>query len=183
MIAQATVIRHPTRVLSLCSIMSTPDARTVGRPKPEALQVLLQPPVTRREEVIESSVESQRVIGSPGYPFDEERERERAGEAFDRAFHPDGVVRQLAAAIASVDRRGHLGAVAVPALVVHGTEDPLIQLDGGEATANAIPGSKLDLIEGMGHDLPIELYGRVIGGITANADEADALRRAGGTRA
>jgi pimeloyl-ACP methyl ester carboxylesterase len=180
MIAQATVIRHPTRVLSLCSIMSTPDARTVGQPKPEALQVLLQPPVTRREEVIESSVEAERVISSPAYPFDEGYVRDRAGVAYDRAFHPEGGARQLAAAIASPDRRGPLGSVAVPTVVIHGTEDPLIQPDGGEATAKAIPGAKLVLIEGMGHDLPIELYERVVGEIKANADEADAVRAVGG---
>jgi pimeloyl-ACP methyl ester carboxylesterase len=180
MIAQATVIRHPTRVLSLCSIMSTPDARTVGQPKPEALQVLLQPPVTRREEVIESSVEAERVISSPAYPFDEGYVRDSAGVAYDRAFHPEGGARQLAAAIASPDRRGPLGSVAVPTVVIHGTEDPLIQPDGGEATAKAIPGAKLVLIEGMGHDLPIELYERVVGEIKANADEADAVRAVGG---
>jgi pimeloyl-ACP methyl ester carboxylesterase len=173
MIAQATVIRHPTRVLSLCSIMSTPDARSVGQPKPEALQVLLQPPVTGRDEVIEASVVAERFISSPGYTFDEECVRDRAGAAYDRAFHPDGAARQLAAAIASPDRRGPLGSVVVPTVVIHGTEDPLIQLDGGEATAKAIPGSKLVLIDGMAHDLPVELYDRVISAIRSNADEAD----------
>ncbi len=154
MIAQTIALEHPDRVLSLTSIMSTTGDWSVGGATQAALTVLLQPPARSREQAIDRAVENLRVIGSPGYPFDEADVRERAGVAYDRAFDPAGVGRQLAAIWASGDRTPLLGRVAAPTLVVHGLEDPLVAVTGGRATAAAIPGAELLEIEGMGHDLP-----------------------------
>jgi pimeloyl-ACP methyl ester carboxylesterase len=104
MIAQTLAIRHPDRVLSLCSIMSTTGAPDVGAPTAEAMQELMRPVSTTKEEYLEASVRSSRVIGSTGFPFDEERARKRAELHYDRCYHPMGVARQLAAVLASGDR-------------------------------------------------------------------------------
>ncbi len=176
MIAQTVALRHQERVLSLCSVMSTPDAREVGRPTAEAMTALMKAPGRTRDEYIEQSIASLRVIGSPGYPFDEEQERHRAGALFDRSFHPEGTARQLAAILCSKDRRPGLAGVHVPTLVIHGTADPLVQPDGGRATAEAIAGAKLEMIEGMGHDLPEALWQRLVEMIDSNAETAAPVR-------
>ena len=153
MIAQQFVIDHPRRSVTLTSIMSTPSP-SVGSPTPEASAALLVPPAEGREAAIEQSVAGSRIIGSPGFPFDEAGHRERAALHYDRGYHPEGTARQLAAILASPDRTGGLREVGVPTLVVHGAEDPLVTLPGGEATAAAVPGAELWVVEGMGHDLP-----------------------------
>jgi pimeloyl-ACP methyl ester carboxylesterase len=159
MIAQSLAIRHPTRVQTLTSIMSTTGDRSVGQPHPEAVAALLAPPPTHREGAVESAVTSWRVIGSPGFPFHEDRVRADAGVAYDRAFHPAGTARQLVAILCSPDRTPDLKALDVPTLVIHGESDPLVDPSGGRATAAAIPGATLWTIEGMGHHLPAELFG------------------------
>ena len=156
MIAQQFVIDHPDRSLSLTSIMSTPSAR-VGTPTPEASAALLAPPAEGREAVIEQSVAGSRMIASPGFPFDEAELRRRAAVHYDRGHHPEGTARQLAAVLASPDRTDGLHRVTVPTLVVHGAADPLVTLPGGEATAAAVSGAELWVVEGMGHDLPVEI--------------------------
>ena len=113
-----------------------------------------------------------RVIGSPGFEQDEERLRKRARTSFDRGYHPQGTARQLVAILASGDRTEELRRLEVPTLVVHGTEDPLIDVSGGRATAEAIPGSRLELFEGMGHDLPRVLWPRFVELIAENAERA-----------
>lgn len=153
MIAQQFVIDHPQRSVTLTSIMSTPSP-AVGSPTPEASAALLVPPAEGRDAAIEQSVAGSRIIGSPGFPFDEAGHRERAAVHYDRGYHPEGTARQLAAILASPDRTGGLREVGVPTLVVHGAEDPLVTLPGGEATAAAVPGAELWVVEGMGHDLP-----------------------------
>ncbi|MGA2838082.1 MAG: alpha/beta hydrolase [Acidimicrobiales bacterium] len=153
MIVQQLAIDHPGRVATLTSVMSTPGP-TVGPPTPEALEALLVPAAEGRDEVIDQSVETSRVIASPGFPFDEAEVRRRASVHFDRGNHPAGTVRQLAAILASPDRTSGLHGVGVPTLVVHGAADPLVTLPGGRATAAAVPGAELWVVEGMGHDLP-----------------------------
>jgi pimeloyl-ACP methyl ester carboxylesterase len=111
-------------------------------------------PAEGRDAVIDQSIEVSRIIASPGFPFDEVELRERAGVHYDRGNHPDGTVRQLAAILASPDRADRLAAVAVPTLVVHGSADPLVTPPGGRATADAVPGAELWVVEGMAHDLP-----------------------------
>jgi pimeloyl-ACP methyl ester carboxylesterase len=171
MIAQTLAIRHPDRVLSLCSIMSTTGDRSVGQPTPEAMQELLRPIAQTRDQYLEMAVNAGRVIGSPGFPFDEARARDRAGRAFDRCYHPIGVARQLAAIMASGDRTSDLAGVSVPTVVIHGDGDPLVTPSGGAATASAVPGAELVVIEGMGHDLPVEAWPQVVEAIVANASK------------
>jgi len=172
MIVQAVAIHHPDKVLSLCSIMSTPNFRGVGQATPEAMAALNQLPPETRDEAIERSISTQKVIGSPAYPPDEDRLRERAGRAYDRAFYPEGVARQVAAIMASPDRATGLGSVHVPTLVIHGGADPLVTPPGGEATAAAVPGAELLVIPGMGHELPEAVWPTVVSAIAANATKA-----------
>jgi pimeloyl-ACP methyl ester carboxylesterase len=161
MIAQSLAIRHSQKVRTLVSIMSTTGNPSVGAPHPDAVAVLLQAPPVGRDEAVERAVDIARVIGSPGYPFAEQRVRQEAGDAYDRAFHPQGVARQAVAVVCSPDRTPGLRRLSVPALVIHGEDDPLVDVSGGRATAQAIPGASLWTVPGMGHDLPPALFGEV----------------------
>ncbi len=172
MIAQTLAIERPQRVLSLTSIMSMTGDPSVGQPHPEALPALLTRPPAGREGFVDFVVRAWGVIGSPGFDADEEALRERARASYDRGIHPDGTARQLVAVLASGDRTEALRRLEVPTLVIHGTDDPLIDVSGGEATAKAIPGAELVLIEGMGHDLPRALWPRFVDLIVANAERA-----------
>lgn len=174
MIAQLVAVQHPTRTLSLCSIMSSTGDRSVGQPKPDALGALLAPTAKSREEFIEMSLTAWRLIGSTGYPFDEQAARARAARAYDRCFYPPGVARQLLAILGQKDRTAGLAGVKAPALVIHGAVDPLVTPSGGEATARAIPGAKLLLVPGMGHDLPEGAWPLLIDAIIENAGRAAA---------
>jgi pimeloyl-ACP methyl ester carboxylesterase len=161
MIAQVVVIEHPERVRSLTSIMSTTGDARVGQPTQAALGALLAPPASDRQEAMDRAVSAFRVIGSPGFELDEHEVRERAGLSYDRANDPQGVARQLLAVVASPDRTPGLGSVSLPTLVLHGAADPLVDLSGGRATARAIPGAELVIIDGMGHDLPRALWPQI----------------------
>ena len=172
MITQALVINHADLFLSASSIMSTTGDRTVGAPTGEAMTALLRPVATSREEAIQASVEGSLVIGSPGYPTDVHILQERAAAAYDRSYCPEGTARQLGAILGSPDRTEGLRGVGIPFLVVHGEADPLVTLSGGEATAAAVPGSRLLTIPGMGHDLPEPLWGTVTDAIVANTELA-----------
>ncbi len=136
--------------------------------------MLTKPPPTGREEVIAGEVETTRALGSPGFGFDEDRTRRRAAAAFDRAFHPAGVARHLGAVVAAADRTERLAKLdeATATVVIHGSADPLITPSGGEATAKAIPGAELIIIEGMGHELPPGAWPTVVEAIVANANKA-----------
>jgi pimeloyl-ACP methyl ester carboxylesterase len=166
MIAQALAIDFPSRVRSLTSIMSSTGNPDLPPPAPSALSALLAPPPTDRAESIERGVAVFRTIGSPGFPFDEAEVRELAARSYDRGFNPSGVVRQLVAILASGSRHEALRALSIPALVIHGRDDPLVPLAAGEDTAAAIPGAELLVVDGMGHDLPRPLWPRVIDAIT-----------------
>jgi pimeloyl-ACP methyl ester carboxylesterase len=165
MIAQLLAIRHPQRVASLTSIMSHPGDRWSAVGRPRALKALLRPPPRTREQAQDSSVRFFQAVGSPGFPFDESGVRERSARQFDRGLSPAGVVRQMSAILAAPDRRPALRSLRVPALVVHGTADPLVPLRGGERTAGALPGAELLRIEGMGHDLPRPAWPRMLDAI------------------
>jgi pimeloyl-ACP methyl ester carboxylesterase len=140
---------------------------------PEAMAVLLAPPPASREEAIESGLKAWQVIGSPGFPLEEDRIRERAGRAYDRSFHPAGAARQLAAILAHGSRKPRLAAVSAPTLVIHGSADPLVPLEGGRDTAEAIPGADLVVIEGMGHDLPAGAWPRIVDANAAHTAGAE----------
>jgi methylmalonyl-CoA mutase N-terminal domain/subunit len=173
MIAQAMAIEHPDRVRSLTSIMSTTGNAAVGQPTPEATAALLAPRPPDREGTIERVVANYRVIGSPGFEFDEAALRERAARSYDRANDPAGVLRQMAAVPASGDRTAELTKLRLPTLVIHGREDPLATLSGGVATAESIPGAELVVFDGMGHDLPNELWAQFIEAIAALTQRAE----------
>lgn len=172
MIAQALTVRHPEKVASLCSIMSTTGASDVGQPSAEAVTALLQPPGETRQEVIEASVVLNRAIGSTGFPFEEAAVRDRAARAYDRDHSSAGVTRQAAAILASPDRTERLHSVRVPTVVIHGEADPLVHPSGGEATARAVPGARLITVPGMGHDLPVETWPLFLEAVLTNAGRA-----------
>ncbi|WP_432825666.1 alpha/beta fold hydrolase [Dactylosporangium sp. CA-092794] len=169
MITQTLAIRHPELVASACSIMSTTGDPTVGAPTDAAAGALLQPAGSSREDAIARSVEIGRTIGSPKYPAGDDVLRERAAAAYDRSYAPDGLARQLAAILSATDRTHALGNVRIPFLVIHGEDDPLITLSGGQATANAVAGSRLLTFPGMGHDLPPQLWDEITEAMAANA--------------
>lgn len=172
MIAQQLAIDHPDRVASLTSLSST-TGPAVAPPTPEAAALLTPRPVRSAEDAADQALAGAQVTGSPRYPTDPARIRRRAMEAFERAFDPAGVGRQLAAILSSPDRAARLRRVDVPTLVIHGLEDPLIPVAGGHATARATDG-RLEVIEGMGHDLPVELFDRLVELIDAHLRRAEA---------
>jgi pimeloyl-ACP methyl ester carboxylesterase len=154
-IAQTVAIEHPDRVRSLTSMMSSTGNMQVGQPSPEVLRNLFSsPPATTRDEVIQRMVRAARIVGSPGYPSDENEMAVRAGRAYDRCYDPVGTARQAVATVASGDRTERLRHLKAPTLVIHGLADQMCNVSGGRSTADAIPGAELVLIEGMGHDLP-----------------------------
>ena len=176
MIAQTVAYRHAPRTRSLISIMSSTGNPKLPPPTPEAMAVLMRRPPSDRAGAIETSLRAARVIGSPGFPADEERLRRRAGAAYDRAFTPLGTARQLAAIYAHGNRAPRLAAVRAPTLVIHGSDDPLVPLAGGRDTARSIPGAELLEIPGMGHDLPPALWVRLADAIAAHTRKAEASR-------
>lgn len=175
MIAQLLAIRHPGHVATMTSIMSTTGHPSVPRATPEAMAVLTgkrSDPAKDRETYIDESVASSKTIGSPGYPEDDNVIRARAVADLDRAFRPAGFVRQYAAILAAPHRRDMLAGLKMPCLVIHGTDDPLVRVEGGRDTANSIPGSELLEIEGMGHDIPSGLYDQIVGALCGVAARA-----------
>ncbi len=168
MIAQTIAVRYPSRVLSLTSIMGSTGNFDLLQPKQEAMKVVMTPAPTEREAYIEESVKRWRVLYGNGFPFDEERRRKMATRAYDRSFYPQGFARQLAAVLASGNRRPTLASIKVPTLVIHGGDDPLVPVEGGKDTAEAIPGADLLIIDGMGHSLPPETWSQILDAITKN---------------
>jgi pimeloyl-ACP methyl ester carboxylesterase len=173
MIAQVLAVRHPARVRSLVSIMSSTGAGRVGRPALKVLPFLAKAPAGTREGAVERIVELFGVIGSPGFERDVAATRELAGLSFDRDPDRRGAGRQLAAILAAGDRTRALAGVQAPTLVVHGTADRMVAPSGGRATARAIPGARLELIPGMGHDLPRGVWPRITRLIVEQARAAD----------
>jgi len=171
MIVQQMAIDHPERVLSLTSIMSTTGDPGVGEPDPSVIPVLLTPAPPEREAFIEQQTEGSRLIGSPEH-FDEDRTRARHARAYDRCYHPAGVTNQLMAVLASPPRSAGLRELDIPSLVIHGDLDPLVNVSGGERTAECLRGSELLVLDGMGHDIPAYYWPRVIEAITALAARA-----------
>ena len=178
MIGQAMAIRHPERVLSLTSIMSTTGERRVGRPKLRVWGVLARRAPRDKDSYVEYFVRVFKLIGSKGFPSDEARIRELAAASYERAHRPAGTARQLAAITASGDRTERLRELNVPTTVFHGRGDPLVPFRAGRATAEAIPGARLVAIPGMGHDLPREVWPRLADAIAETAARAQAPQAA-----
>ena len=173
MIAQMVAARHPQKVLSLASIMSSTGNPGLPQAKPEAMAILMTRPTSQDpEELAARSVESAKVLGSPAHLPSDAEIRARFLEDFKRSHYPVGFTRQMAAVMASGDRREAVKTIKAPTVVIHGLADPLVPAEAGRDTAANIPGAVLVEIEGMGHDLPAPLYGRVIDAIHANARKA-----------
>jgi len=161
-IAQTMALEHPARVCSLTSMMWTTGNMSVGQPQREALAALFRgSPARTRQDVIDRTVRAMGVIGSPAYPIDLTEVAQRAGLAYDRGHDEIAIARQGVAVMASGDRTERLASLDVPTLVIHGTHDPICDVSGGRATAAAIPGAELVLIEGMGHNLPPGVWDRI----------------------
>ena len=168
MIVQLMAINHPHKVASLTSIMSTTGNPALPGPTPEAQAVLTgkwTDPRVDRETFLDESVAATRVIGSPAYPETPELMRANAAIDLDRAYRPAGFARQYAAILAAYDRRDKLRTLSVPAVVIHGTDDPLVRVEAGRETAACIPGAEMVEVPGMGHNIPAPLYGVVIDAI------------------
>jgi pimeloyl-ACP methyl ester carboxylesterase len=160
MIVQTLAIEHPERVRSMISVMSTTGERDVGQPSEEAKVELFASPPSDRDGYVAGKIAGLRIWGSPAFA-DEHRWRAEAEAAFDRCFEPAGQIRQFAAIRRSGSRADALRRLAVPTLVVHGDRDTLIDQSGGRRTAELVPDARFELIEGMGHDHPPQLWDRL----------------------
>jgi proline iminopeptidase len=171
MIGQVLAARHPGRVLSLTTIMSSSGRRGLPGPTRAARQALARRPSNPADTdaMIEQMVQLLRAIGSPAYPATEKQLRRRVARSLRRNCCPAGAARQMLAVAASGDRSELLKTITVPTLVIHGAADPMVPLACGVDTAKRIPGARLEVIEGMGHDLPAQLLERLTALIDAHA--------------
>lgn len=172
MIAQSLAIRHPSRVRSLVSMHSTTGSRFHSIGKPTAYGALLASRPTNRDEAAEHIVRLYQRIGSPRFPNDPDELREMGKIAFDRGANPSGFLRQWAAILASGNRAYALRSVQAPSMVVHGSADPLVPVRAGRHTAANLPGCHLEVIDGMGHDLPPSVHTRILDRIAWNAQRS-----------
>jgi pimeloyl-ACP methyl ester carboxylesterase len=173
MIAQTIAIRHPSRISSLTSIYSTTGNPNVPMPAQEVFELLITPPPEERGAYVEHMLREFKAFTGPRFPMDEHWTRKIMAESYDRCFYPQGMVRQLVAILSQENRVPALNEVKVPTLVVHGTNDPLVSVEGGKDTAQAVPGAQLMLIEGMGHDLPHGgAWPQIVEAITAHTIKA-----------
>lgn len=167
MIVQAMALKYPERILSMTSVMSAPGQIPAER-DPEVVAAFTAPPATTREQAAERQLAGLRVWGSPAC-FEVDRITTDAFAAFDRRWDPEGRARQAMAVASSPSREVALRSLSVPTLVVHGDADRLVPLEGGRATAAAIPGARLEIVEGMGHDYPPQYWDRMVDLITTHA--------------
>jgi pimeloyl-ACP methyl ester carboxylesterase len=170
MIVQAMAIGHPERVVSLTSVMSAPGPIGDLR-EPDVIAAFMAPPATNRDEAAERQLAGLRAWGSPAF-FDVDRITTDAHAAYDRCWDPEGRGRQAMAVASSPSRVEGLNSLRVPTLVVHGDADRLVPLENGRATAEAVPGAQLEVVAGMGHDYPPQLWARMVELITGHARSA-----------
>jgi pimeloyl-ACP methyl ester carboxylesterase len=169
MIAQELAIHYPARILTLTSIMSTTGNRRMGQPTFKMRRMLLQRPPTEEEAAVQQSLQTWRELNGPHFPFDEAKVRANILRNRQRSVYPIGTARQLAAILASGDRTAALRQLQLPALVIHGDADVLVDVSGGHATAEAIPLAEKLIIPGMGHTLPSAVWPQIVAGIAALA--------------
>ncbi|HEY6532622.1 MAG TPA: alpha/beta hydrolase [Acidimicrobiales bacterium] len=172
MIAQQAAIRAPDRVGALASVMSTTGDPDVGQPTPAAVSALLAASPAERDLYVARAVEKGEVLAGDGGEVDLDWVAERAGLAFDRGVNPDATSRHLLAILVSPPRSAGLRALDVPALVIHGEQDPLVTVSGGERTAECLRDSEFLRLDGMGHDLPRYYWATVIHHVVALAARA-----------
>mgnify|MGYP001426465650 FL=1 len=175
-IAQTLAIRHPDKIATMVSIMATSGRRGLPRPEGEVAEWLARPrnPSGTREGAMDEAVSTSHLIGSPGFPRDEQVLRDRAGCLYDRSFYPAGNSRHLLASIASGDgRAARLGDISAPTLVIHGRDDPLVDLACAEDVQKTIPGAEMLVIDGMGHDYPDGAVPQIADAVLDNAKRAN----------
>ncbi|MGS0753790.1 alpha/beta fold hydrolase [Roseateles sp. GG27B] len=174
MIAQHLALQRPDMVKSLTLMMTNSGARSLPGPSMKVRQALLTRPADPKNQasVIEHFYKLYRLIGSPGHPAPEAWLRQRIAASVQRSLRPRGVLRQLTAIAADTQRARLIGAIHVPTLILHGEADPLVPVAAAHDLARRIPGSRLDLIAGMGHDLPEPLWPRFVAGIQQTAARA-----------
>jgi pimeloyl-ACP methyl ester carboxylesterase len=173
MIAQTLAARKPQLVRSLTSIMSSTGSLRSGQPALRTYSVFLRRAPRERDAFIAHLERVFAVIGSTGLPRDPQDIRAIAARSYDRDHDPNGPGRQLAAIIAAGDRTAELRRITAPTLVIHGTADRLVSPSGGRATARAVPGARLLMVPGMGHDLPRAAWPTLIDAIAEHAAVAD----------
>lgn len=173
MIAQQVAIDHRHKVRTLTSIMSTTGDPDVGTPTTEAMSILMTPAPVERDEVITRGIETARLLAGPHH-FDEERARRRAEVTYDRMHYPEGVVRQLLAILSSPSRTEALREVNLPAVVIHGTIDPLVTVSGGHRTAEALGDVEFIEIAEMGHDMAPPVWSTTYDALVRVRDRAAA---------
>jgi len=164
MIGQVFASRFAERTLSLTSIMSSSGRRGLPGPTPAARNAIMTGPANPRDrrQLVDHAVNTFRIIGSPAFPMPEKILRANVERAMERSINSAGIARQMVAIVSSGDRTPLLRKITCPVLVIHGAADPLVPLACGEDTAASIPGAVLHVIEGMGHDLPPQLIGRLL---------------------
>lgn len=167
-IAQILAAQYPERTLSMTCIMSSTGNPSLPRPSPAATAALFAPlPKNKnRDSIVSDGVQRYRQVASPAYSIKESHLISMLEQEYERAFYPRGVVRQLAAILANGDRRALLQGIRIPSLVIHGEADPLVKLECGQDICNHLSDVTMIVIEGMGHDLPIELTDQLVDGIT-----------------
>jgi pimeloyl-ACP methyl ester carboxylesterase len=174
MIAQSLAARHPALVRSLVSIMSTTGTRRAGWISPSTLRLVFRPPARDRDAAADRADLLWRHIGSRGFPYDEAMVRDLAMRSFDRdPGSAAGAGRQIGAITKSGDRRAELRGITAPTLVLHGDRDRMVHPSGGRSTAATIPGARLEMIAGMGHDLPRGVWSRLVELIAVHAQSVD----------
>ena len=171
MIAQQLAVRHPARVRSLTLMMTSSGSRRLPGPSLKVRSALVSRPKDPADvhSVIAHYVRLYKLIGSPGYPADDADLHARLGHSVRRSYRPQGTARQMVAIAADGDRSRLLAAIKVPTQIIHGQADPLVPVDAAHDLAAKIGGAQLDLIGGMGHDLPRQLWPRFIAGICGAA--------------
>lgn len=173
MIAQLIALDHSDRLRSLCSIMSNTGARSTGRPTAKVMAALARRSEPSRDKAVDLTLDLFTLVGGP--EWDREAQRERSTASVARAYNPDGVIRQSLAIAVTPERTKRLSQIKAPTLVIHGLDDPLVRPSGGVATAAAIPGSRLLMFPGMGHDMPVQRHDEIVDAIVRNTKRAPAL--------
>jgi pimeloyl-ACP methyl ester carboxylesterase len=175
MIAQVFAARYPQRTKTLAVIFSSNNQPELPPPAPQALMAVIKgpPPGSPRDVIIENAVRVSKIIGSPGYPAPEDRIRAEAIEGYDRAYYPAGIGRHFGAVLGSGSLLHYDRKITAPTLVIHGRADKLMRPSGGRAVAHAIRGARLVLIDGMGHELPEQLWDQIVGELKTNFAESN----------
>ena len=176
MIAQLLAIRYPDKVLTLTSIMSTTGNRDLPQGDPNVLALLVRPVPTEREAALERAMDIWRALAGPAFPFDEARNQALVELCYDRDSDLTGTARQMLAIMTAGSRKDQLRSVTMPALVIHGDADPLVPIAAGFDTAEAIPGARMLVIEGMGHELPVGSWPRIIDAVAELARSGSGSR-------